>query len=111
MKIRELNQIVNIEENQTEVDSDFNHLSKWVPYFTCHAKVTQKGGLQKDEKQANGKTVTHQSTEIVLRASEKTRKIHPKTHRVIFNGETFNIRSVISDFEKNKSVTLNCEGV
>ena len=106
MDFDKLNQRIAILEHRTVVDEIGNHTSKWDEVFSCWAKVSVKSSAE----QVNaGVTREIQSVSFVVRQSLFILSLNSTTHRILFRGLTYNIKSVQRDYLHNSYITLVCE--
>ena len=106
MDFDKLNQRIAILEHRTVVDEIGNHTSKWDEVFSCWAKVSVKSSA---EQVNTGVTREIQSVSFVVRQSLFILSLNSTTHRILFRGLTYNIKSVQRDYLHNSYITLVCE--
>jgi head-tail adaptor len=95
MNIDELNQRITILEHRTVVDEIGNHLTRLDEVYT--------------ETTNTGVTKEIQSVSFVVRQSLFLLSLNATTHRILFKGLIYNIKSVQRDYLHNSYITLVCE--
>ena len=101
-----LNQRITILEHRTVVDEIGNHITKWDEVYSCWANVTVKSSAENTN---TGITKEVQSVSFVVRQSLFMLSLNATTHRILFRGLEYNIRSVQRDYLQNSYITLICE--
>ena len=102
----ELNQRITILEHRTVVDEIGNHLTKWDEVYSCWAKVTEKSSTETTN---TGVTKEIQSVSFVVRQSLFTLSLNATTHKILFRGLVYNIKSVQRDYLHSSYITILCE--
>ena len=106
MDFDKLNQRITILEHRTVVDEIGNHVTKWDEVYSCWANVTVKSSAENTN---TGITKEVQSVSFVVRQSLFMLSLNATTHRILFRGLEYNIRSVQRDYLQNSYITLICE--
>lgn len=106
MNIDELNQRITILEHRTVVDEIGNHIAKWDEVYSCWAKVTEKSSTETTN---TGVTKEIQSVSFVVRQSLFMLSLNATTHKILFRGLVYNIKSVQRDYLHNSYITIQCE--
>jgi SPP1 family predicted phage head-tail adaptor len=106
MNFDELNQRITILEHRTVVDEIGNHITKWDEVYSCWAKVTEKSSTETTN---TGVTKEIQSVSFVVRQSLFMLSLNATTHKILFRGLVYNIKSVQRDYLHNSYITLVCE--
>ena len=102
----ELNQRITILEHRTVVDEIGNHLTKWDEVYSCWAKVTEKSSTETTN---TGVTKEIQSVSFVVRQSLFLLSLNATTHKILFRGLVYNIKSVQRDYRSRSFLTIQCE--
>ena len=106
MNIDELNRRITILEHRTVVDEIGNHIAKWDEVYSCWAKVTEKSSTETTN---TGVTKEIQSVSFVVRQSLFLLSLNATTHKIMFQGFMYNIKSVQRDYLHNSYITILCE--
>ena len=106
MDFDKLNQRITILEHRTVVDEIGNHITKWDEVYSCWANVTVKNSAENTN---TGVTKEVQSVSFVVRQSLFMLSLNATTHRILFRGQEYNIKSVQRDYLQNSYITLICE--
>lgn len=106
MNFDELNQRITILEHRTAQDEIGNHITKWDEVYSCWAKVTEKSSVENTN---TGVTKEIQSVSFVVRQSLFMLSLNATTHRILFKGLIYNIKSVQRDYLHNSYITIMCE--
>lgn len=101
-----LNQRITILEHRTVVDEIGNHITKWDEVYSCWANVTVKNSAENTN---TGVTKEIQSVSFVVRQSLFMLSLNATTHRILFRGLEYHIKSVQRDYLQNSYITLICE--
>ena len=101
-----LNQRIAILEHRTVVDEIGNHITKWDEVNSCCANVTAKSSAENTN---TGITKEVQSVSFVVRQSLFMLSLNATTHRILFRGMEYHIKSVQRDYLQNRYITLVCE--
>lgn len=106
MNVALLNTKIMIQKTVVMTDEIGNHKNAWVDYFSCYATISGENG---NEEHKAGTTLESVSIAFTIRYSSETSVISPTLHRVIFNGEIYNITNVDHMNYKKKCLKLSCE--
>ena len=106
MDFDKLNQRITILEHRTVVDEIGNHITKWDEVYSCWANVTVKSSAENTN---TGITKEVQSVSFVVRQSLFMLSLNATTHKILFRGLVYNIKSVQRDYLHNSYITLVCE--
>lgn len=106
MNVALLNTRIQIQKTAVVTDEIGNHTNAWIDYFSCYATISGESG---NEEHKVGETLESVSIAFTIRYSSETAVITPTTHRVIFNGEIYNITNVDHMNYKRKCLKLSCE--
>ncbi len=127
MDFSRMNQRISFLENRTVVDEIGNHTSKWDEVYSCWASVTMKSS---SETTNTGVTREIQSLSFGVRQcaflpsfiqrrhalgsnqselASGVRCVNPTTHKILFRGSVYDIKSVTPDYLKNDCLTIVCE--
>ena len=106
MDFDKLNQRITILEHRTVVDEIGNHITKWDEVYSCWANVTVKSSAENTN---TGITKEVQSVSFVVRQSLFMLSLNATTHRILFRGQEYHIKSVQRDYLQNSYITLICE--
>lgn len=101
-----LNQRITILEHRTVVDEIGNHITKWDEVYSCWANVTVKSSAENTN---TGITKEVQSVSFVVRQSLFMLSLNATTHRILFRGLVYHIKSVQRDYLQNSYITIVCE--
>ena len=101
-----LNQRITILEHRTVVDEIGNHITKWDEVYSCWANVIVKSS---SENTNTGITKEVQSVSFVVRQSLFMLSLNATTHRILFRGMEYHIKSVQREYLQNSYITLICE--
>lgn len=91
MKVSLLYTRITFQKNTVKVDAVGNHKSDWEDYFSCYATITNEGG---SEGSAAGETVENDRFAVTVRYCSETSEITTTSHRIIVDGEIYNITAV-----------------
>ena len=106
MEIGKLNQRITFLEHYTKVDEIGNHEARWDETFSCWAYVLPKSSSETTE---TGVTKEVLSLSFVVRQCAFHQCVNPTTHKILFRGAVYDIKSVIPDYQKNDYLTFVCE--
>lgn len=106
MKIELLNVMIEIQENATVTDRYGNHKSEWVPYYSCHATASAESPKEGTEA---GLIVDSSKIDFTVRHCRKAASITGKGHRIVFQGQIYNILGVDHMSFKRKAVKFHCQ--
>lgn len=106
MDFDKLNQRITILEHRAVVDEIGNHITKWDEVYNCWANVTVKSSAENTN---TGITKEVQSVSFVVRQSLFMLSLNATTHRILFRGMEYHIKSVQRDYLHNSYITLVCE--
>lgn len=101
-----LNQRITILEHRTVVDEIGNHLTRWDEVYSCWANVMVKSSAENTN---TGVTKEVQSVSFVVRQSLFMLSLNATTHRILFRGHEYHIKSVQRDYLQNSYITILCE--
>ena len=96
MEIGNLNQRITILEHKTKIDSIGNHKAQWEELFSCWTAVNVKTSSETTEA---GVTKEVSSLEFTVRQTSDTIRINSTTHKILFRGLTYDIKSVIPNYK------------
>lgn len=108
MNVALLNCKIVIQENAVVVDSIGNRKNTWKDVYTCHATINSESG---SEVNTAGETLESNRLAMTVRYSSETAVIEPTTHRILFQGDIYNITAVDHMNYKRKSLKLWCQKV
>lgn len=108
MNVALLNTRIIIQKNAITSDKIGNHKNVWEDYFSCYATINGESG---SEANRAGETLENHNMAVTIRYCSETAKIEPTTHRILFNGEIYNITSVDHMNYKHKSLKIWCQKV
>lgn len=106
MDIALMNVRITIQKNETVVDAIGNHRNAWTDYHTCYATVSGEGG---SEKSVAGLIVDDSDISFTVRYCRALSNLDITKHRVIFDGNQYNIVSIDHMNFKKKCLKLKCE--
>ena len=108
MDIALLNVKITLQKNEVVTDSIGNHKNSWIDFYSCYATA---GGESKGEVTSAGTINDNTDMDFTLRWCRNTANITTDGHRVIFNGEIYNILGIDHMNFKKKCVKLRCRKV
>ena len=108
MDIGAMNKRVTIQKNETVTDGYGNHRNEWSDYFTCWATVSEEGGQEQAEA---GQTVEHGDMSATVRYSSETAAVTSTGHRILLDGEIYDILSVDHLSYKKNALKFRCRKV
>ena len=110
MNIGALRSRITIQENRVSVDDIGNHLSVWNDYFSCWATVsgTSGGGQMGGQGEKAGQITDHSDLSFTVRFSSETAAVGIKTHRIVFDGNAYDIVSIDLMNMKKKCLKFKC---
>jgi len=106
MDFSRMNQRITFLENHTAIDEIGNHTSQWDEVYSCWASVTIKSSAETTN---TGVTREIQSLSFGVRQCAFLRCVNPTTHKILFRGSVYDIKSVTPDYLKNDYLTIVCE--
>lgn len=104
MKAGQLDQRVTVERFSRTEDELGQPIESWAPLFTCWAEVSPLVGREFIAAQAA-------QSEVTARIRMRFRPWMTAEDRVIHNGTTYNIVSVIDVRSENRELVLMCKAV
>jgi SPP1 family predicted phage head-tail adaptor len=108
MDVALLNVKITIQENKTEVDAIGNHKNTWSDYFSCYATVSGEGGY---EKAVAGLIVDDSDISFTVRFCKSLANLDITKHRVLFEGNIYNLVNIDHMNYKKKCLKLKCQKV
>ena len=108
MDIALLNVKITLQKNEVVTDAIRNHKNSWIDFYSCYATA---GGESKGEADSAGTINDNTDMDFTLRWCRNTANITTDGHRVIFNGEIYNILGIDHMNFKKKCVKLRCRKV
>ncbi len=108
MNVALLNCRITIQENAVIIDSIGNHKNGWQDYFFCYATINSESG---SEVNTAGETLESDRLAMTIRYCSETAAIESTKHRVLFNGDIYNITAVDHMNYKKKSLKIWCQKV
>ena len=102
MDFSRMNQRITFLENRTVIDEIGNHTSQWDEVYSCWASVTVKSSAETTN---TGVTKEIQSLSFGVRQCAFIRCVNPTTHKVLFRGSVYDIKSVTPDYLKSRPAT------
>ena len=106
MDFSRMNQRITFLENCTVIDEIGNHTSQWDEVYSCWASVTVKSSAETTN---TGVTKEIQSLSFEVRQCAFLRCVNPTTHKILFRGNVYDIKSGTPDYLKNDYLTIVCE--
>lgn len=103
VSIAERNQRITIQRNETVTDRIGNHTSAWTDFLELWANVTMTASTEGTE--AGVTSMTQGLKAIVLKSAETT-AIRSNCHRIIFDGEIYNITGVVPYYTSRDLVQI-----
>ncbi|MBQ3138094.1 MAG: head-tail adaptor protein [Ruminococcus sp.] len=88
------------------MDEIGNHITKWDEVYSCWANVTVKSSTETTN---TGVTKEIQSVSFVVRQSLFLLSLNATTHKILFRGLVYNIKSVQRDYRSRSFLTIQCE--
>ena len=108
MDIAAMNIRVTIQKNDTVTDKYGNHKNAWTDYFSCYATISGENG---QEQAVVGETVENTDMNVTVRYCKETGAVASTTHRVLLNGDIYDILAVDHLNYKKKAIKLKCRKV
>lgn len=108
MNVALLNCRITVQENAVFVDAIGNHKNSWEYVYSCYATISSESG---SETSTAGETLENNRLAMTVRYCSETARIEPTTHRILFDGEIYNITAVDHMNYKRKSIKLWCQKV
>ena len=105
MKIGLLNRRITIQKVSVIEDEIGNRKPSWEDYFSCDCTVSEQGGWENDEA---GTRNEEETTVFTVRYSRETAKVTSTGFRILFDGETYDIRFVNHKNYRGRSVKFSC---
>lgn len=106
MEVALLNVRITIQQSETTVDAIGNHRNTWTDWYTCYATL---GGESPSEDTDAGTIVDNTKADFTIRWCRKAEVITADRHRVIYNGEIYNILGIDHRNNKRRSIKLKCQ--
>lgn len=103
VSIAERNQRILIQRHETVTDCIGNHTSAWTDFLELWANVTITASTEGTE--AGTTSMTQTMKAIVLRSAE-TAAFRSNHHRILFDGEIYNITGVIPYYTSGDLVQI-----
>lgn len=105
MDIAAMNVRVTIQKNDTVTDKYGNHKNAWTDYFSCYATISGENG---QEQAVVGETVENTDMNVTVRYCKETAAVASTTHRVLMNGDIYDILAVDHLNYKKKAIKFKC---
>ena len=105
MDIALLNVRITFQKNVTVTDVIGNHKNTWEDVFDCYATVSGESG---QEKQEAGQTLENEACAFTVRYCRETAGIRETTHRIMFQGEIYDIERIDHMNYKKKVLKFWC---
>ena len=96
---------ITFQESTVIVDNIGNTKNAWTDAYTCHATVSGESGK---EEYAAASTEDHSTIAFTVRYCNYIAGVSSTTHRIIFNGEVYNITGVDHLNYKRKAFKFLC---
>lgn len=106
MEFARLNQRIIIQENSTKKDNYGNHTPKWEEILTLWAMVISQ---RSTETENAGVTKEVKIIKFKVRQCPQLLTLNSTNCRLLFNGQTCNINSVLPDYEHSGYMIISCE--
>ena len=111
MHVALMNEKVTFQKNTVIIDAIGNHKNSWEDFYTCHATIGGEGLASSKEKDAVGTVVEDVGMTVTVRYCKKASEIGSTTHRLIFQGEIYDIINVDHMNFKKKCLKFSCRKV
>ena len=108
MNVALLNCRITIQENAVIIDSIGNHKNGWKDYYSCYATINSESGT---EVNTAGETLESNRLAMTIRYSSETAAIEPTKHRILFDGDIYNITAVDNMNYNKRSLKIWCQKV
>lgn len=106
MDVALLNVRITVQKNEVVTDSIGNHKNIWSDWYSCYATVS---GESPNEDTDAGMIVDNSKMDFTIRWCRNASLITADKHRVIYNGEIYNILGIDHMNFKKKSIKLKCQ--
>lgn len=108
MNVSLMNEKVVFQRNTVVTDAIGNHKNSWEDFYTCHATIGGEGLASSKEKDVAGTVVEDVGMTVTVRYCKKASEIGSITHRLIFQGEIYDITNVDHVNFKKKCLKFIC---
>ena len=111
MHVALMNEKVTFQKNTVTTDAIGNHKNSWEDFYSCHATIGGEGLASSKEKDVAGTVVEDVGMTVTVRYCKKASKIGSATHRLVFQGEIYDITNVDHMNFKKKCLKFICRKV
>lgn len=111
MDIAAMNTRILLQENTTVVDEIGNHTNEWVDFYSCSATVSNSTGKSKVESEVGGVVVDNSDISFTVRYCKKAAMVDTSRHRIVWNGEIYNLVKIDYLNLKKRALKFKCEKV
>lgn len=111
MNVSLMNEKVTFQKNTVTTDAIGNHKNSWEDFYSCHATIGGEGLASSKEKDVAGTVVEDVGMTVTVRYCKKASKIGSATHRLVFQGEIYDITNVDHMNFKKKCLKFICRKV
>lgn len=106
MEFAKLNQRIIIQENSTKTDNFGNHTSQWEKILTLWAMVVSQHSIETENA---GITKEVKNIKFKVRQCSQLLTLNSTNCRLMFSGQTCNIKSILPDYEHSGYMIISCE--
>lgn len=106
MRISLLNTKILFQENKTVVDEIHNETNEWIDYFECFATIS---GESSKESFKAGAVVDNSDISFTVRYCNKLKNVKSTKHRILWNGENYDIVGLDHLNLKKKALKFRCK--
>lgn len=106
MKISLLNERITIQKSEITVDEIGNHIDNWTDFFRIYATISKETPM---ETTSAGNVWDETKIDFTIRYSSELKDLTSKGYRVLFKGNTYEIKGIDHMNYRKKSIKLHCE--
>lgn len=108
MKVSLFNTRIKIQASIPRTDKIGNQTEVWMDYYSCFATVSHESPL---ETTSAGAVWDNSKIDFTIRYSSEVENLDSLKHRVLFDGNIYNIKGIDHLNYKKKGLKLHCQRV